>query len=508
MYKVFFSFTLVLFSFVFASAKSAGFKIRAFYIDCRVQVMTVSAIKEFALDLSKKGINALLIEYEATFPFEKHSTLTNSLAYSRSDIKEIVKYCASLGMDVIPLQNCFGHCEYILRHDRYASLREDSKEVSQVCPLKIDEAKKIFREIFEDVASLHPSKYFHIGADETYLLGNCKNCSKKDKSRLFVDYVKAMCQILEDMGKTPIIWADIILKYNGAAGELPKNLVFVDWNYGWSPDKFGNLEHLFKLDNKIWGASALRSSPDNICITDWMKHFENISVFLPFARAHGYEGIIDTSWSTSGIYGFHYDAGYEILEMYPIRQVYPMSGFQILIDAFCKAVSEKKALDPQEFILSYAGERYGLSPDESRIFLEYFRMPQPRLHRGKSVDGTSIDKLISDALMVKKDLDAISAKKHAKEFEHYRLMLDLRINYLEFKSVEAAYNSEGYEMSKAAKLNGRLRGIIERSNELGARFIEINKAYLKPGQLEKINSYRTKKMESLHADLLRQENIN
>ncbi len=113
MYKVFFSFTLVLFSFVFASAKSAGFKIRAFYIDCRVQVMTVSAIKEFALDLSKKGINALLIEYEATFPFEKHSTLTNSLAYSRSDIKEIVKYCASLGMDVIPLQNCFGYCEYI-----------------------------------------------------------------------------------------------------------------------------------------------------------------------------------------------------------------------------------------------------------------------------------------------------------------------------------------------------------------------------------------------------------
>lgn len=54
------------------SVKSAqspsDFKVRAFYLDCRTQVMTVSAIKNFASDLSTKGINTLLIEYEATFP--------------------------------------------------------------------------------------------------------------------------------------------------------------------------------------------------------------------------------------------------------------------------------------------------------------------------------------------------------------------------------------------------------------------------------------------------------
>ena len=134
------------FLFLFTSVRGEikDFSIKAFHLDFRAQVMTVPAIKELALDLSKKGINAIIIEYEATFPFKKHATLCNKYAYSRKDVKEIVDYCKSLGIDVIPLQNCFGHCEYILRHDRYINLREDRKEVSQVCPSKIDSAEKVF----------------------------------------------------------------------------------------------------------------------------------------------------------------------------------------------------------------------------------------------------------------------------------------------------------------------------------------------------------------------------
>ena len=508
MRKLFLFFTSLLFIFISAYGKSADFSVKAFYIDCRVQVMTVSAIKKFASDLSKKGINALIIEYEATFPFKKHATLCNSLAYSREDVNEIVRHCASLGIDVIPLQNCFGHCEYILRHDRYSNLREDNKEISQVCPLKIEAAKKVFREIFGEVAKLHPSKYFHIGADETYLLGKCKKCSKRDKSRLFVDYVKAMCEIAEELGKTPIIWADIILKYPKVANELPKNLVYVDWNYGWAPDRFGNLENLFKLDAKVWGASAMRSSPDNAYLVNWMNHFNNIAVFIPFARSHGYDGIIQTSWSTSGIYGFHYDTGYEILEMYPMRQVYPMSGFQILIDAFCKAAADSNALDTEKFILSYAEERYGLPPGDARTFLEYFKLPQTVVRRGSDANGTAVGQLIKDIAALRHGFDRLTPSKNPGEFEHYRMMLDIRINYLMYKEIEFEYNSPTYEISKAPELKMRLQKVILQADKLGERFVKLNESYLKPGQLEEINSFRTKKMKRLFENLSRQEKIN
>ena len=88
------------FLFLFTSVRGEikDFSIKAFHLDFRAQVMTVPAIKELALDLSKKGINAIRIEYEATFPFKKHATLCNKYAYSRKDVKEIVDYCKSLGI--------------------------------------------------------------------------------------------------------------------------------------------------------------------------------------------------------------------------------------------------------------------------------------------------------------------------------------------------------------------------------------------------------------------------
>ena len=169
------------------------FKVKGFHLDMRTQVMTPQAIKELITKAAGEGMNTLLLEYEATFPFEKHATLCNKYAYTRSQVEDIITHASSLGVEVIPLQNCFGHCEYILRHHRYASLREDKKEVSQVCPMKFDEAEKVFSEIFAEIAAAHPSKYIHIGADETRLLGHCKNCAKKVKqegvSKLFVDYV-------------------------------------------------------------------------------------------------------------------------------------------------------------------------------------------------------------------------------------------------------------------------------------------------------------------------------
>lgn len=490
--------------FTLGAQSSSNFKVRAFHLDFRTQVMTTQAIKELANDLAIKGINTLILEYEASFPFTQNATLCNEYVFSKDEIKEIVTFCKSIGIDVIPLQNCFGHCEYILKHDRYAELREDRKEVSQVCPLKIEDAKKTFRSIFKEVAELHPSPYFHIGADETYLLGSCRNCSKVNKSQLFVDYVKAMCELVQEMGKIPIIWADIILKYPEAAHQLPKNIIFVDWNYGWKPNYFGKLDNLFKLGVKIWGAPSLRSHPDNIYLTQWMKHFQNLQDFLPFAREHGYEGIVETSWSTSGTYGFHYDSNWEVTEMQPIRQVYPMSGFQILIDAFCQASQSVDSLHPQKFIIDYAHQRYGLSQQESQTFLSYFQMPQDIVSHGRDNKGNSIMELLCECMKLQDSFNTLKPNKNLNEFEHYRLMLQLRINYLQFKAIEQKFESSNYHISQAPGLLNELKYILNESEKLSQRFIDMTEGYLKSGQAEKINIERIRKFKQLYETLLSQ----
>ena len=254
------------------SLNAAAFDVRAVYVDHRTQVQTLPALEQLAKKAAEGGMNALVMEWEATFPFEDNATLCNRFAFSKSEVRDFINFCQRLGVDVIPLQNCFGHAEYILRHERYAGLREDAKDL------------KVFRSIFSEIAAAHPSRYMHIGCDETFLLGHCKKCAeyveRHGKSRLFVEYVSLMCDIVRDLGKTPVIWADILLRYPDAAGLLPSDLVVVDWN------------PLLEKGITMWGASALRSSPDNIYLTQWDKHFRNLREYIPFCREKGFSGII------------------------------------------------------------------------------------------------------------------------------------------------------------------------------------------------------------------------
>lgn len=508
-----YGFAFFLLSFIFflmattqvAAKGKEEFTVRGFHIDLRCQVMTMPALHLFAKDLAEMGINTIVMEWEGAFPYDKHATISNKYAYSQEEVKSFITYCTSLGIDVIPLQNCFGHAEYILRHDRYAYLKEDKKEVSQVCPMKIDECKKIFTEIFKEMAELHPSHYFHIGGDETYLLGSCKACAAKvkneGKSKLFVDYVKAMCEIVESMGKQPVLWADIILKYPEALNELPKDVIFVDWNYGWDRDHFGNMDNLFNAGVTFWGAPSIRSHPDNIYLTQWEKHFNNQKTFIPYARKAGYQGMVMTSWSTSGTYGFSYDMGWEVQEMYPVRYVYPLSGFRILVAAYSESLKNKEPLDPEAFVVQYAQERFGFASQEGKLLWHILKAPQEPIVKGKDAKGISVTSIKAAAIALQRQLSTLQPKNNKDEFEHLRLMVDMRVQHLSFKEIESQYQSSNFERNRAAALAKELEPLLVEALQIDKRFTALNTGYLYDEEITEINRVRNEKLKTMYATL-------
>jgi hypothetical protein len=491
-----------------AQNQHKDFSIKAFHVDIRCQVMTMNALRDLADKLSGIGVNTLIMEWEATFPYTQHATLSNQYAYSKNDIASFIDYCRTKGIDVIPLQNCFGHVEYILRHERYAAIREDRKEISQVCPMKEKQTKAIFTEIFTEMAALHPSPYFHIGGDETYLLGSCNLCSakaeKEGKSKLFVDYVKIMCDIVKSLGKTPVLWADIILKYPEAADQLPEDAIFIDWNYGWKKDKFGDTEKLTELGIPFWGAPALRSAPDNLYLTQWKKHFDNIAAFIPDCRRNGYEGIVMTSWSTSGTYGFSYDADNEVIGMYPVRYVYPLSGFNILIEAYGEAINSTEPLDIHNFILNYGQKQFGFTAKESRSFYTLLNIPQNTIRHGKDTEGKSVKELKEEAERIKKETGALKPKRNRKEFDHFRLMFDLRLQYLTFKEIEHRFQSDDYNRKYAKVLLKETSQLKTFADKNDKRFIELNRGYLYKEEMREINRVRNEKLNNL-LDILKRQ---
>src|SRR5690349_801974 len=105
-------FLLLIFSFNQAPAQTAAthdFTVKAFHLDLRIQVMTMPALKGFAQRLQQGGINTLILEYEATYPYQKHSLIANRYAYTKNEINSFIDFCNRLGIDVIPLQQSFGH---------------------------------------------------------------------------------------------------------------------------------------------------------------------------------------------------------------------------------------------------------------------------------------------------------------------------------------------------------------------------------------------------------------
>ncbi len=486
-----------------------SFPVRGFHIDLRVQVMTMPALKSFAKELADFGINTLVMEWEASYPYEKHATISNKYAYSREEVRDFIAYCENLGLDVIPLQQCFGHVEYILRHARYNALKESRQDISQVCPLKVEETKKLFTDLFADMISLHDSKYLHIGIDETRLLGHCPECSSKiaeeGTARLFGDYVNEMCNIVIGMGKIPVLWADIVLKYPEAIEMLPKEVIYVDWNYGWKINYFGDIEKVLDKGLNFWGAPAIRSHPDNWYTIDWKKHFNNQRDFIPYARKAGYQGMIMTSWSTSGVYGFNWDTNYEVLDMYAMRNVYPLSGFRILIAAYAQSLNQVEPLDPESFVIQYAQNQFDFTEQEGEDLWQVLKTSPDVINLNNPLGTVELETVCDDVNHAKKLIDSLTPKTNQKEFEHLRLMLDLRAFYLDFKKAEAFFNSNDYNLEQANTLLPELKRLLVDAEHLNERFSLLNAGYIQPEEIVEQNQLRTLKLRNLYKVVARQQ---
>lgn len=481
------------------------FKIKGFHLDLRIQVMKPEALKQFARKLSNAGINTLVMEYEASFPFEKHPLIANRYAYTKAEIADFVKYCSGLGIDVIPLQQTFGHVEYILRFPQYAKLRESDKDYSQVNPVKEALCRQLFKELITEMAALHPSKYFHIGCDETRLLGHSPESKAKVEKygigRLYGDYVKMICDIVLDLGKIPVLWADIALKYPESMKSLPKEVIFVDWNYGWDLNKFGDHQKLMESGFEIWGAPSLRSSPDNYNLTTWDRHFSNIRDFVPQARELGYTGIVMTSWSTSGIYSYLYESGPDIIDLYAIRRVYPLTGFNLLLEGYFKAIRQQEPLDINGFVQDYTKTHYGFNSEQAARFFNALITVPHQVGHGK-VSGQkniSIKNMLDSVRYAQKVLEALKPLKNEQEFQHYRLMARTRTLYMEYQYIE-------YQASLPSGTQGlitKLKDLISRCEKLNHDYIKANEKSFYASELAIDNETRIAKMKLLYDRLAR-----
>ncbi|KAG8128974.1 putative Hexosaminidase D-like protein [Naja naja] len=262
------------------------------------------------------GANGILLEYEDMYPYDGElKPLRANDAYSPSEVKEILKLAKSHDLEVIPLIQTFGHMEFVLKHKEFCHLREVAMFPNTVNPHKEDSLKLVIAMI-EQVMALHDDlRWFHIGCDEVYYLGEgeeSKEWLQQEENtieKLCLAHMKAVASHIVSTHPTvkPIVWDDMLRRMSKETlrdSGLAQLIELMIWDY--SPDldvesKASLIEKYQKCNfSKFWFASAFKGATGvNQCLTLIGHHLKNHKQWLKVAEscpAGIIRGITLTGW--------------------------------------------------------------------------------------------------------------------------------------------------------------------------------------------------------------------
>jgi len=293
------------------------FGFRGFHLDvARGGVPTVSTLKKLLRWLFLLKYNYLGLYLEDLFPWGRYPDIgAHRGRYTREELREVIEYGAALGVEVFPSLELLGHMENILSLPPYTRLSEWHNPAEGVLNISSEEARDFGLSLLEEVLDFFPSKYIHIGGDETWALGRGKSLDKTltfEGPRLYEEYTKLLVEVVRKRGRVPMVWGDMITAAYLRESErglwrrvlespLWRDAVVVNWDY--TPR---GVEH-FKKSVEELGNMGLRQvvAPGlwnwNRFYPDYVTALENLRNFLTVAREEpSVEGFLVTAWGDDG----------------------------------------------------------------------------------------------------------------------------------------------------------------------------------------------------------------
>lgn len=185
-------------------------KQRAAHYDTKHHQDTRAFVESFIRDLAKYKVNMLIWEWEDKFEYPSHPEIGAPGAFTMKDMQELTRYAQQYHIQIVPLVQGLGHASFILKWPQFAHLRELPASNFEFCPLK-DSSYLLLNDLWKDAMEATPgSSSVHIGTDETYELGQCADCKKKEaeigKSGLFHLFVGKSAKLIQAAGRQPMVW--------------------------------------------------------------------------------------------------------------------------------------------------------------------------------------------------------------------------------------------------------------------------------------------------------------
>jgi hypothetical protein len=280
---------------------------RGVYLDCsRGKVPKLSTLKQLVERLAHWKVNELQLYVENVFTFRKHPAI--GVGYSPFTPEEIIAlqdHCRAHHVRLVGSLASFGHMERILELPRYRHLGEMAgfrglAGGTTLCPL--DEGSiALVADLYSEFVPLFDAVDFNVCCDETWELGKGRSQAEAKRvglGRVYLGFLLKLRELCGKYGKRMNAWADIVLEHPEMLGELPRDIVMLNWEYAANGPRITR-------SGEITDAGL----PLVVCpgTSGWLSHgsrlanaVANVANFAAEGRRRGAEGLLNTDWGDDG----------------------------------------------------------------------------------------------------------------------------------------------------------------------------------------------------------------
>ena len=244
----------------------------------------------------------IVIEFWGMLKFDCLKELAWPHAFTKDEAREIINECCELGIEAIPMFNQLGHAAGTrMRYGKHVVLDQNPKLQRLFTPdgwvwnIESDEVAELHKKIRAELYELYPNtKYIHLGCDEAHYIKDCTRLRK-----LLPEFLEKLTTETEKEGRTPMIWADMLLEDNvyrdcsgrGTPEEVAElrsrtapSTVLVDWQYDC-------------YEGPIESSIALKNCGRPIMCAPWYEK-KNYMAHIETAKEYDLFGVMFTTWHT------------------------------------------------------------------------------------------------------------------------------------------------------------------------------------------------------------------
>ncbi|HEY2961310.1 MAG TPA: glycoside hydrolase family 20 zincin-like fold domain-containing protein [Pyrinomonadaceae bacterium] len=266
----------------------------------RGPVPTVDYIKRQLRTFAAYKLNLHSFYMEQAFASATHPLIgPNGGSLTPDEIRELVAYAKSYHIELVPEQQTFGHLHKALKFEKYNPLAETP--YGDVLSPQQEGTYNLIGDWYRELNDLFPGQFFHIGADETFELGQGQSraaAQARGVGAVYFEHLHRVRELLKPYNRKLIFWGDIALNHPDLLGSIPKDLIVANWDYA-PRDNYAERIDPFKNA----GLQQL------VCpgVWDWNQIFPNVDAssrniinFVRDGQAAGAIGMLNTTWDDDG----------------------------------------------------------------------------------------------------------------------------------------------------------------------------------------------------------------